>query len=286
MTARIVATGIVKGGENEERFCSLSRKAIPYSDRICQITYLAAKASLDAYRGPADPSSIGLFCGIDYGVYPTVKDSLQQMISDGYRFASAKEFILATPNIAHSYAAIHLGLKGPTTNVSVGSLSGLCAIGLASDLIHWGRADTLIAGGASSTLDPLPALAEAYGAADLFECGAFVVLAREGSDVELTGYVQRRLSNGAMSALIAEATKGCQVDSAIVHPGPGDKIDGLPDVLDSLDVRQLGGETLEAAGPIAVIEATSRVRQGASGVLVAFRDLGGRDGAALVVRQV
>ena len=80
------------------------------------------------------------------------------------------------------------------------------------------------------------------------------------------------------------ANQGVEVDQVIFHPGPGETLDGLPDVT-AVDVRTLGGETLEAAGPVAVIAAAERVRKGAKGVLVAFRDLGGLEGAALVVRR-
>lgn len=207
------------------------------------------------------------------------------MVTEGYRFAGPQEFALATPNIAESLVSIRLGLRGPNTNVSCGSLSSLVAVGIASELVDWGRAEVLLAGGASSSEEPLPRLASTWRVRAPSECAAFLVLARTGSDLDVTGFTQRRLRNGSMRDLIAEASAGLDVDAAIYHPGNGQDLDGLPSV-PVQDIRDLAGEALDASGAVAVAAAAERIRGGTSStVLVAFRDLGGDEGAALVVRR-
>ena len=80
-----------------------------------------------------------------------------------------------------------------------------------------------------------------------------------------------------MSPLLRDAGR---VDQVLFHPGPADRIDG-PDA-PARDIRDICGETLDAAGVVAVNEAARLAAERAS-VLVVMRDLGGHDGAALVV---
>jgi len=52
------------------------------------------------------------------------------------------------------------------------------------------------------------------------------------------------------------------------------------------DIRDLAGEALDAAGAVAVAAAAERIlSKAASSVLIAFRSLDSRDGAALVMRR-
>ena len=277
--ASILATGVVVGSHT---IADVPPDLARSTDQVSQRTYLAAKNALDSYQG--DRSRIGLIAGVDYGVYPTVAACLQRMVTEGYRHASPQEFILSTPNIAASVASVRLGLRGPTTNICCGSLSSLVAIGLASEFIEHGRAAALLAGGASSVLDPIPTLSRTYLRQRPVEAAAFILLAREGSSIEVTRFTQRRLRQGGMADLIRETLEGHEIDGAIVHPGSENRIDGLPPV-PTEDLRDLAGESLDAAGALAVIEASARVRRGARGILIAFRDVGGHDGAALVVRR-
>ena len=240
------------------------------SDRVTQLAFLAAQKALG--------DATGMVFGMDYGIYPTVAACLHRMRTEGYRATSPQEFALATPNIPHSQICIRLGLKGLNTNVSCGSLSSLVAISLAADFISWGRADTLLAGGASSVAPPLPE----FVGATLTERAAFVRLSRTGDGPVIAKSVHRRLKDGSMEPLIREIST--DIDCAIVHPGSSDSVDGLPDV-PVHDIRDLSGETLDAAGAMAVVEAADRISKGARGVLIAFRDLSGRDGAAMVLQR-
>ncbi|MHC4606594.1 MAG: beta-ketoacyl synthase N-terminal-like domain-containing protein [Planctomycetota bacterium] len=268
----------VSGALPDELFADLDPKFLRTSDRISQVTLLAAREAAEA--APGDREAAGLIFGLDYGVYPTVATCLHRSAKEGYRHQSPLEFALATPNIAPGLACIRLKLKGPSTNLSCGTLSSLAAVGLASQFIGWSRATTLLAGGASSAAPPLPDLASACGAAEPTECAGFVVLSAQPSDIEIAGFRQGRLRDGSLAALVRETCGDAKVDAVLCNSAA----EGLPDV-PKHDVRDLAGETLDASGVVAVIAAAERVRTGASAMLVAFRDLTGRDGATLLVRR-
>lgn len=253
------------------------------SDRLSQLALLTARKALEGIPASEIPST-GMVCGIDAGIYPTLSTCLQRMIREGHRSTSPQEFSLATPNIPHSLVSIHLGLKGPNTNISSGTLSSLLAIGVASQFVGWGRADRLIAGGASSVLPPLSSLASPLGLRPLTEAAAFFQISRDPSNIQIIAFRQRRTRKTGSPPLWEPLLSRYPVDRVLFYPAADGSSD-LPSRVPSQDVREFHGEALDASGALAVAAACNRLTSTDRTILVLGRDSSGREEAALLLQR-
>jgi len=77
--------------------------------------------------------------------------ALEKHIADK-RPLSAYLMSSSTINMASSYISMRLGIKGPSLGISTACASGTNAIGEAFNMIRFGRADLVLAGGTDALL--------------------------------------------------------------------------------------------------------------------------------------
>ena len=247
--ARIIATGTAGPGFPDGRLDSIESDILRFADRLTRIALIGMEKPLSGIA-TGERERIGLVAGIDAGVYPSITESLGRMVREGYRAASPQEFKLTTANIAPALASIHFGLKGPSTTISSGPLSGLMAVGMAAAWVDAGRAPMMLAGAAISAGYPVADLAKETGVDSPREASAFLLLSREGKGPSVDPFLQRRLASDGLEGFLREAIAETAPTRLLLHPGKRPMPVNLPD-LPVTDLRREPGELLEATGPFA-----------------------------------
>ncbi len=92
--------------------------------------------------------AVGLVLGTMFCSVKTIGEFDRRAQSAGVEYASPMDFANTVLNAAAGQVAIWHHLRGVNTTIAAGSVSGLHAIGYATDLIRRGRADVIVAGGA------------------------------------------------------------------------------------------------------------------------------------------
>lgn len=92
--------------------------------------------------------AVGLVLGTMFCSVKTIGEFDRRAQSAGVEYASPMDFANTVLNAAAGQVAIWHHLRGVNTTIAAGSISGLHAIGYATDLIRRGRADVIVAGGA------------------------------------------------------------------------------------------------------------------------------------------
>lgn len=146
------------------------RKSIKVMSRDCQLGVAAANmARGDARLGTTDyaPERIGVVYGAD-PIRTSLDESLpayRQATEDG-RFDFAKwgtrglaaipplTFLKNLPNMIPAHIAIAHDARGPNNTLHQGEVSGLLAVAEAASIIERGAADCMLAGAASSRMQP------------------------------------------------------------------------------------------------------------------------------------
>lgn len=275
--ARIIAAGTAGPGISEAHLDALDADILRFADRLTRITLLGMEKALSGIP-ETTRRKIGLVAGIDAGAYPSIATSLGRMVREGYRAASPQEFKLTTANIAPALASIHFGLKGPSTTISSGPLSGLTAVGMAAEWVDAGRAPMMLAGAAVSTGRPVGELAGWAGLPEPLEASAFVLLAAEGTGPEVGPFFQQRTGPEGLEGFLRETAEATRPTTLLVHPGR-ETMPELPGGLPATDLRETPGELLETTGPFA---AATLAASPASRILILQQSPDGRRAAALL----
>ncbi|MFA5140262.1 MAG: beta-ketoacyl-ACP synthase II [Elusimicrobiota bacterium] len=98
---------------------------------------------------------IGVYCGSGIGGLHTIE--LQHDILNAKGPGRITPFFIpmVAPNLAAGQVSMFLGLKGPNLCLATACATGTHALGEASQLIHRGAADVIIAGGSEAVVCPL-----------------------------------------------------------------------------------------------------------------------------------
>jgi len=136
----------------------MDRKEARRMDPYIQYGMAAAKEAL-ADSGldlsGEDPASIGVIVSSGIGGITSTLDNHTAMIERGVRRISPFMITNTLVDSAAGKIAIELNLQGPNHAVVSACASGTSAVGEAFELLRRGDADTMLAGGAESTLMPL-----------------------------------------------------------------------------------------------------------------------------------
>ncbi|WP_455354114.1 beta-ketoacyl synthase N-terminal-like domain-containing protein [Streptomyces sp. SYSU K217416] len=116
-------------------------------DRLGQLGVAAtAKALADAgfEPGSAEAEAVGVVFGTGTGPMEAMERFTVPLLTAGPRAADPGVFPNTVYNQAAGQIAMHLGLRGPTSTLSVGHATGAAALAYAADLLAAGHADTLV----------------------------------------------------------------------------------------------------------------------------------------------
>lgn len=137
----------------------ISDQKIHQMDRFAQFGVAAAKMALkDAGLEieKMNPYRIGVTCGSGLGGMAIAENQLFALYKLGLpNKVRPRSIPMITLNAVSGEIAIEIGMKGPNLTVSTACSSGTHAIGQALNLIHLGKADVMVAGGAEACILPL-----------------------------------------------------------------------------------------------------------------------------------
>ncbi len=105
----------------------------------------------------------GLAVGTAFGCLDSMHTVTARVQAKGLRFASPMIFTHSFANSPASLAAIEYQIEGPVTTTCTGDTSAATALQFAFDLVRWGRADLMLAGGADALSEPLLSALDAAG---------------------------------------------------------------------------------------------------------------------------
>ncbi len=106
---------------------------------------------------------IGVIVGSGIGGLPLIEDTHAELMNRGARRISPFFVPASIINMISGHLSIKYGLKGPNLAIVTACTTGLHCIGAAGRLIEYGDADVMIAGGAESTISPLPSMGQGQG---------------------------------------------------------------------------------------------------------------------------
>lgn len=116
-------------------------------DRLGQLGVAATvKALTDAGIAPgsAEAEAAGIVFGTGTGPMEAMERFTSPLLAEGPAAADPAVFPNTVYNQAAGQIAIHLGLRGPTSTLSVGHATGAAALAYTADLLAAGHADTLV----------------------------------------------------------------------------------------------------------------------------------------------
>jgi 3-oxoacyl-[acyl-carrier-protein] synthase II len=120
-------------------------------DRTGQLAAVGVELALADAGWPIaerDQHEVGLVLGTTFCSVRTIGEFDRRAMRDGPEYASPLDFANTVINAAAGQVAIWQHLRGLNSTISTGAVSGLHAIGYASQMIRAGRATRLLAGGA------------------------------------------------------------------------------------------------------------------------------------------
>tara|TARA_R110002072_G_scaffold88736_2_gene199212 strand:+ start:53 stop:1297 length:1245 start_codon:yes stop_codon:yes gene_type:complete len=134
------------------------KRKLRHLDRVTQFALLCSDEAikdsgidLDA----ADRTRIGTIVGSGIGGLDTTEQQVLTLHNRGVRRVSPFLVPMMMINAASGEVAIRHGLKGPNFCVSSACASGNHALGLAMQMIRYGMADAVLAGGSEAALTPI-----------------------------------------------------------------------------------------------------------------------------------
>jgi 3-oxoacyl-[acyl-carrier-protein] synthase II len=125
----------------------LTRRERRRMDRLAQFSIAAtAKALADAgvEPGSAAAEALGIVFGTGTGPMEAMEKFTNPLLAEGPAAADPSVFPNTVYNQAAGQTAIHLGLRGPTSTLSVGHATGAAALAYSADLLAAGHADALV----------------------------------------------------------------------------------------------------------------------------------------------
>jgi len=126
-------------------------------DRFAHLGVSSAKMALDdsgLNLTKINPEKVGVCVGSGLGGVLFHEEQIMEMEESGLRKANPLGVVKVMPNAINSHISVELGLKGPNLTISTACSSGTHSIGEAFNLIRYGKADVMIAGGAEAPLTP------------------------------------------------------------------------------------------------------------------------------------
>ncbi len=135
----------------------IEKSKIKILDRFAQLGVSSAKMALDdsaleLYE--INPEKVGVCVGSGLGGVLFHEEQMMAMDKYGLRKANPMGVVKVMPNAINSHISVELGLKGPNLTISTACSSGAHSIGEAFNLVRYGKADVMIAGGAEAPLTP------------------------------------------------------------------------------------------------------------------------------------
>lgn len=110
-----------------------------------------------------DHARFGLSLGTAHGCLDSMHNVTGRVQGKGMRFASPMIFTHSFANSPGSLAAIEYDMQGPVPTMCCGDTSAGAALQYALDLVRWGRAEVVLAGGADALSEPLLAAIDSAG---------------------------------------------------------------------------------------------------------------------------
>ncbi len=137
-----------------------------YLDRCSAFVLAACRLALDdagLQASSVAPGRLGLSLCTAFGCLESMHTITARVQARGVRLASPMIFTHSFANSPASLAAIEYGLAGPTPTWSGEEASPALALQYAFDLVRWGRAEVMLAGGAEALSPALLAALRAGG---------------------------------------------------------------------------------------------------------------------------
>ncbi len=135
----------------------IEKSKIKMLDRFAALGVSSAKMALDDSALDLDkinPEKVGVCVGSGLGGVLFHEEQMIAMNEFGLRKANPLGIVKVMPNAINSHISVELGLKGPNLTISTACSSGAHSIGGAFNLIRYGKAEVMIAGGAEAPLTP------------------------------------------------------------------------------------------------------------------------------------
>ncbi|MDD4263587.1 MAG: beta-ketoacyl-ACP synthase II [Firmicutes bacterium] len=145
----------VKGFDPEDY---LDKKEARRTDRFVQFALAAAKMAVDDASLTIDDSNseeIGVYIGSGVGGMNTIEEQAKVLFEKGPSRVTPFLIPMMISDMAAGQVSIMLGAKGPNQATVTACASATHAIGNAFNVIRFGMADAMIAGGAEAAVTPL-----------------------------------------------------------------------------------------------------------------------------------
>ena len=126
------------------------------SDRFTQFALAAAHEAIDqAGNFLNDPNLAGCWIGTGVGGLSTLENQVAVHAEKGPRRVSPFLVPMMMANAASASVSMKYGLQGPCETTVTACAAGTHSIGRAADLIRFGKAKVMIAGGAEAAMTPV-----------------------------------------------------------------------------------------------------------------------------------
>ena len=126
-------------------------------DRFAQLGLVAAREALEAsgVLDGLDPQRVGVVWGSGIGGLRSLEDQILLMHARAPDRVSPYLAPMMIANMAAGEIAMEHGLLGPNSCTVTACAASAHAIGDAAELIRWGRADVMLAGGSEGSVTPI-----------------------------------------------------------------------------------------------------------------------------------
>ncbi len=183
----------------------LPRKSVRRMSRCDQIGFIAAFEALkdsDLPWAEVDRERFGIIIGGGAGGIGSAESFYEDYYRKGPTFAHPLQVFPTPPNMVTDWICREYGLQGPRSTVVTACSSSATSIGYAADLIRYGRADLMLAGGCDalcqltfSGFNSLRALDE--GPCRPFDANRKGISLGEGAALLVLEEAERALARGA-----------------------------------------------------------------------------------------
>jgi len=250
-------------------------------DRLCGLALVACDAALiDAALAATAPEWNGertaIVFGTAYGCYATNEDYYRGVARDGALGASPRLFAYTLPSSPVGEISIHYGVRGPTTVLANGLVSGVDALAEGVAIVAEGRADRALVCAADVAT---PLLSSILGGAPLVDAAAAIVVERT-ADASSRGATPRGRLVGAAAAFAADGARGAALRDAIAR-ALADADVAEPALRKKLDGSDVPGAL--GAAPLVALARWLAAGEHDALALVSAGDDGGAGSAAVVV---
>lgn len=136
----------------------INKKELKRLDRFTQYAIASAKMAVEDSKlnlESVNRDRVGVIIGSGIGGVETIEEQHNILLNKGNKRVSPFFVPMMIGNMAAGQVSIHLGAKGPNTNVSTACASGTHSIGDAFKTIQRGNADIMVAGGSEAAITPL-----------------------------------------------------------------------------------------------------------------------------------